>query len=406
VSVVSSEADLPALEDSLELAEIAVDALFGTGLDRDITGLFASVVDKLNDSPAIRFALDLPSGLDANTGSTLGTAVRADNTITFGALKLGLLTPNGAALCGRVHVAGLGVPGTIIDAVGHTAEVITHTWVATRLPARRVGTHKHAEGSVLAIAGNAGKIGASLLVATAALRGGAGLATIASWPDAVRALDQRVLEVMTASLDPERVDESVDEVLLGRRAVAIGPGFGVGDASRRVVDRVVLGWEGPKVVDADALTLFAGRADTLAKSRGAVVLTPHAGEMARLLGVSSKEVERDRFGAVKQAVQRTGAVVVLKGAHTIVALPDGRMHVNTSGGPMLATAGSGDVLTGLIAALCCSMDAGDAAVCGVHLHGLAGELWAKRTEAQRGMLAGEIADLLPRVMSAIVEPEA
>lgn len=401
VSVIASEDDIASLADALELAEVVVDALFGTGLDREIKGLYALVIETINGCEARKVALDLPSGLDADTGRTLGVVFRADETITFGALKLGLLTPNGAACSGRIHVASLGVPESIIDEAGHSAELITTSAVAAQLRPRAVTTHKHAEGSVLAIAGDAGKIGASLLVATAALRSGAGLATVASWPEAVRALDQRVLEVMTTALDPERIGESVDEALRGRRAVAIGPGFGLGDRSRQVIDHVVLGWDGPKVIDADALTAFAGRLDELAGTRGTLVLTPHAGEMARLLGVKNHEVEADRFGAVRQVVQRTGAVVVLKGAHTLVGLPDGRLLVNTSGGPMLATAGSGDVLTGLIAGLCCSMPPGEAAMCGVHLHGLAGEAWAKEHKADRGMLAGEIAAALPGVMAGI-----
>ena len=294
VSVISSEEQRDELDQSLEQADVIVDALFGTGLDRDLAGLHAAVVDAINQAPAHRVALDLPSGLDANTGRVLGVAVQAQDTVTFGALKLGLVTPNGAALGGHVHVAGLGVPTSMIDHAGWSAEVILRSHVASLLTPRGARTHKHAEGSVLAFAGDSGKLGAALLVAVAALRGGAGLATIASWPEAVRALDQRVLEVMTTALDPEHVEDSVDRALLGRRAVAAGPGFGVDGRARQVVERVVLGWDGPKVVDADALTLFVGSADKLAKAKGSVVLTPHAGEMARLLGMQSKDVEADR----------------------------------------------------------------------------------------------------------------
>ncbi len=399
VSVVASEADLPGLTDALELADVVVDGLFGTGLDRAIKGLYAAAIEAINRSPARKVALDLPSGLDSDTGQTLGVVVKADETITFGALKLGLLTPNGAAVCGRIHVASLGVPSSIIDETGHSAEVITSESVGVLLGRRAPGTHKHAEGSVLAFAGDAGKVGASMLVATGALRVGAGLVTVASWPDAVRALDQRVLEVMTTAIDPERIEGSVQEALRGRKAVAIGPGFGLGERARNVIDQVVLGWDGPIVVDADAITAFAGRAMELASAKGKVVLTPHAGEMARLLGTTSREIENDRFGAVRRAVRETKATVVLKGAHSIVGLADGRVYVNTSGGPMLATAGSGDVLTGMIAGLCCTMSAGDAAVCGVHLHGLAAEAWAKEAKADRGMLAGEIANALPAVIA-------
>jgi NAD(P)H-hydrate epimerase len=397
---------LQALLAALGAAEVVVDALFGTGLDRELKDPYAQVVRALNASGALCFALDLPSGLDANTGAVLGVAVKAHHTITFGALKLGLLTPSGAEHCGQVHVARLGIPDSLIDHTGHDAELITTAQVASLLRRRSPAAHKHASGNVLAVAGAPGKLGAALLVAHGALRTGAGLATIASWPAAVDALQTRVLELMTARLDPGAIESSLDEALQGRTAVAAGPGFGTDALAARAIEHLVRSTTSTLVLDADAITLFAGRPEMLASAPGRLVLTPHPGEMGRLLGVSSREVEDDRFGAVREAVRRTGAVVVLKGAHSLVGVPGRPIAINTAGAPTLATAGSGDVLCGVIAALACAMPAEDAAVAGVHIHASAGEKWATDTGSDRGMLAGELAEGIPAVLASLLAADS
>lgn len=393
---------LDPLVKALSTAEFLVDALFGTGLDRPVSGHLAEVIRVMNASPCRCVALDIPSGLHANSGSALGTAVQADETVTFGHLKIGLLTPEGARLAGNVHVVDLGVPdGPILSHVGHVAEVIRKETIGSYLTAREANTHKHQAGNVLVVAGSAGKLGAALLTAKATMRTGAGLVTVCSWPDAITALESRVVEIMTARLDPERLEASLDEALVGRHAVAIGPGFGLDERARRAVDHVVLGWDGLKVVDADALTLFVGRAEALAGARGRLILTPHPGELGRLLGRSAKAIEHDRFGAVREAVSITKATVILKGARTIIATPDGRMFICMAGNPALATAGSGDVLTGIIAALSCSMAADRAASAGVLAHALAGDLWRAKTGCDRGMLAREIAESMPQILAEL-----
>ncbi len=402
VSAAWSEDELRRLEGVLEAADVVVDALFGTGLDRAVGEPFARVISAINASAGRCVALDLPSGLDADTGAALGTAVRADTTMTFGALKLGLVTPNGADHAGEVHVASLGIPERIVERSGWSAEIIRSSDVFEAIAPRSASAHKHSAGDVLVIAGRPGKIGASLLAARGALRAGAGLATIATWPDAVGTLQGLIPEVMTAPISPADVAGSLDELLRGRDAVAVGPGFGLDELARSAVERVVLGWDGVKVVDADGLTVFAGRASELSNAPGKLILTPHPGEMGRLLGRSGAEVERDRFGAVREAAERTGSVVVLKGARTLVAWPGGIVQVNEAGSRVLATAGSGDVLCGVIAALACTLPAERAAVAGVHLHALAGEAWERDHRCDRGMLASEIAEGLPSVMAADV----
>jgi len=395
-------APLEPLEAALEHADFVVDALFGTGLDRPIQGHLADVIAAINRSDARRVALDIPSGLDADSGAPLGIAVQADDTVTFGHLKIGLLTPEGARLAGNIHVVDLGVPESpILSHVGHVAEVLRPDRVGSWLAPRETNMHKHEAGDVLVVAGSAGKLGSSLLAARAAMRAGAGLATICTWPDAVRALESRALEVMTACVDPDRIAASLDEALARRTAVAIGPGLGLDERARAAVDHVVLGWDGLKVVDADAITLFAGRAEDLARAKGRCILTPHPGELGRLLGKSGREIEQDRFGAVREAVRRTGAIVVLKGARTIIATPDQRIFISMAGNPALATAGSGDVLSGIIAALACSLSPVRAACAGVLVHALAGDQWLARTGVDRGMLAGEIAEAVPSIMATL-----
>ncbi len=406
-SVVAIDAsDLAPLDAALGGADVVVDAVFGTGLDRPVTGFLEQVIARLNAARGHRVALDVPSGLDADSGAALGAAVAAADTVTFGYLKIGLLTPEGARLAGRVHVVDLGVPPSVVAQVGHVASVIERSVVGTWIEPREANVHKHAAGNLLVLAGSPGKHGAAQLVARGALRAGAGLVTIGSWPDVAAALESRVVEIMTARIDPARIAGSLDAMLAGKHAVAIGPGFGLDEAARIAVEHVVLGWDGVKVVDADAITLFAGRAECLAEARGQVVLTPHSGEIGRLVGKRADEVERDRFGVVREVVARTRAIVVLKGARTIVASPDGAIFINTTGNPALATAGSGDVLAGIVAALACSMSPLRAACAGVHVHGLVADAWRARTGADRGLFAREIADGVPPVLAAVARGES
>jgi NAD(P)H-hydrate epimerase len=363
----------------------------------------AEVVAIMNRGGAHRVSLDVPSGLDADTGMPLGDAVRADDTVTFGCLKLGLLTPDGARLAGRVHLVDLGVPAIVLEKVGHVAEVVESSTVASWISPRAADVHKHAAGSVLCIAGSAGKLGAALLVGRAALRAGAGLVTLASWPDAVQALELRVVELMSTRIDRADIAGSLDRALAGKRTVVIGPGFGLDDDAKTAIEHVLLRFEGTTIVDADALTLFAGRPEAFAAAHGPIVLTPHPGEAARLLGVKSHDVEQNRARAVRELAQRARATVVLKGARTMVAAASGPLYINTTGNPALATAGAGDVLAGIIAALACVMPAERAAPAGVHVHGLAADRWrALRGGADRGLLAGELGDLVPTVLAALL----
>lgn len=400
VTVVSHD-DVSELEEALQTATLAVDAIFGTGLSRPVSGRYAAAIEALNDADCLCVALDIPSGIDANTGQVLGVAVRAGATVTFGHHKSGLFQGHGVTHAGSVVVMGLGIPdGAILEQVGFEASFIDPGAVHAALGERAPDTHKYRAGSVLALAGSEGKLGAALLVARGALRAGAGIATIGTWPEAARALSGRVDEAMTFALDPDDLDASLTQALEKRAAVAIGPGLGTDARARALSERVVLGWEGPAVVDADAITCFAGRATEIRQAKGPRVLTPHAGELARLLGRTSADVEAHRFLAARQASELTGATVVLKGPHTVVATGS-RLDVCAEGNAVLGTAGSGDVLTGVTAAMSCALPPHDAACAAVLLHARAADQWVARTGADRGMLAGDIADGIPAAIASL-----
>ncbi|MBX3190326.1 MAG: NAD(P)H-hydrate dehydratase [Labilithrix sp.] len=396
---------LDPLRVALAGADVVVDALFGTGLDRPLGDLFAGLVTFVNDARAKRVALDVPSGMNADTGAAMGAAVRADLTVTFGHLKLGHVTGPGAHLSGVVRVVDIGVPPTL--RAEHAAGLSEARDVRALLRPRPVDAHKYRAGHVAILAGSQGKVGAALLAAHGALRGGAGAATIVTWPDAASSLESRVVEVMTARIGEEGAEliDQVEAAIANKRAVVMGPGFGTGERAQAAVRHVLCEYTGPIVADADALSMHAGAIEDFSAASGRAILTPHAGELARLLGTTSEEIESDRFSAARSAAARARAVVVLKGPYTIIASPDGRCVVNPTGNPALATAGAGDVLAGLTGALACSLPPFEAAWCGAYLHGAAGDAWRAK-HGDRGLLAGEIADELPNVLRELVSASA
>lgn len=396
VDVASAESSAFDLE--LDGADVVVDAIFGTGLSRPLDDRERAVIAHINAAHARRVALDLPSGLDADTGVVHDEAVRADVTVTFAAHKMGLLTPNGVVHRGRLELADIGVPQAALSALGEDAWLVEEADVRAALKRRTAAAHKVSSGRVLVLAGSAGKIGAALLVAHGAARTGAGLVTLAGLPEVAERFDARVLEAMSARLDPAALESSLDALLGGVDAVAIGPGLGFSAEAARIIERVVLDHPGPVVVDADAISHFKGAASGLAEARGQRVLTPHAGELSRLLGITSREVESDRLGSLRHAVELTRACVLLKGPHTAVAAPGKLPVFGPEGAPVLATGGSGDVLTGMIAALACELEPFVAAYAGVFLHAFAGMRRAA-SGVDRGLLAHEIADGVPDVIA-------
>lgn len=378
---------------------LIVDALFGTGLDREVAGPLARVIEAINRTACPVASLDIPSGIDSDTGRALGVAVQADLTITFALPKLGLLTPSGLAHSGRLEVVDIGVPRQLVEHVGHSAVTIEPSELASLVAPRLATAHKGESGRVSIVAGSAGTIGAARLVARAAIRAGAGLVTIINFDDVATRLEGQVSETMTARLNPAAPAESLFELARNSDALVIGPGLGVNERTRELVE-AALELECTKVIDADALSVLASNPGVLAKA-SRTVLTPHPGEAGRLLGTSASAIEDDRFGSLARLVDLTQAVVVLKGAHSLIGAPGQLPRVNMTGSPVLATGGSGDVLAGMLGAFSVGRTPSAAAELAVGLHGLAGESWQRRTGADRGLLASEIADELPRVLAQL-----
>lgn len=348
---------------------LIIDALFGAGLNREVSGGLVDLIDAINASTAAVLAVDVPSGLDGATGQPLGAAVEATATITFFRKKPGHLLVPGRYLCGPVTVADVGIPEDAIDGIGPRLwENSPDLWV---LPVRRADGHKYSAGHCVVASGGRWQTGASRLAAWAALRIGAGAVTIAGPP---AALDVHAAHVTAVMLTPAEHPADLAAAVRDRRAqsVVAGPALGVGATTREMVT-VLLGTDAAVVLDADALSSWEGSTDAFTASicsRAApVVLTPHAAEFERLFPMitAASKVERARAAA-----SMSGAVMVSKGADTVVAAPDGRAVINTNAPPSLATAGSGDVLAGIIGGLLAQgMDAFDAAAAGVFEHGAA-----------------------------------
>ena len=394
---------------------VLVDAVFGTGLSREVEGEMALGIERINDhaSEALKvLSIDLPSGLDSDTGQVLGVAVQADLTVTISLPKLGLALEPGRSRAGEVWVARIGIadglPGELSAAGVESVRLWAPRGAAACLPERPRAGHKGSFGHVLVVAGSEGKTGAAALAARAACRGGAGLITVACPSGLNDILEVKCTEAMTAPL-PQTTDRALSSAALGellelaraRDVVAFGPGIGDGDETVALARAVAEALEAPMVLDADGLNAFAGEPGLLKARPGETVLTPHPGEAGRLLGQSAAAINRDRIGAARALATQTSAVVLLKGAATVVAEPDGRVWVTATGGPALASGGTGDVLTGLVAAhLSQGLSPLMAAATAAYLHGAAADRLTAR-HGPSGLLASELADELPVAAEAL-----
>jgi ADP-dependent NAD(P)H-hydrate dehydratase / NAD(P)H-hydrate epimerase len=400
-------ADAGALAPALARADLVVDALLGTGVRGDIEGPVAAAIQAINTAGRPVLALDVPSGLAADGGEPLTIAVRADATVTFGGLKVGLVVPPGRALAGRVRVVDIGVPAEALTR-GIRTFLLEATDVASHFPPRLSDAHKGSYGHLLVVAGSVGKTGAAALAANAALRAGAGLVTVATPATQQPIVAALVLEAMTAPL-PEGTpgyagDEAwaaLGDLIVARDAVAVGPGLGLDGSTQAVARRLVSEARVPMVVDADALTALVGHLDLLGKAPAPRCLTPHPGELARLLGVASADVQRDRVAMAREVATTWGAHVVLKGAASVIAAPDGTVRVNPTGNPGLASGGTGDVLTGMVGAfLARGFAPDDALACAVYLHGLAGDV-ARERFGEESLIARDVIASLPEAFARI-----
>ena len=392
---------------SLDRADVAIDAIFGTGFRGTPEGAFSEAIQSLNEAGALVVAVDIPSGVNGETGSVEGEAVWAEATVALGAEKVGTVLPPGADRAGFVEVADIGYPHDLIDGdIG----LVESADVATRLPARELDTHKRATGVVLVVGGSREMTGAMRLVGTAAYRIGSGLVTIAVPLDVAVVVQEGLAEATYLPL-PQTATGGVAREALGELleaasrvdAVALGPGMGRADETAELVRAFVRESPVPMVIDADALNAFESRAGELSERRSDAVLTPHAGEFSRLSGARVRDISSDRVGHVRKLAASTGAVVLLKGSRTLIGSSDGFVRINATGTSVLATAGSGDVLTGAIAGLVArGLEPADATSAGAFLHGVAGHLAGRATG--EGTMASDIAARLPEAVREVLEP--
>jgi NAD(P)H-hydrate epimerase len=392
-------------------SDLIIDALFGTGLREPLTGLAATIVDDVNASEREVISVDVPSGLSADTADVPGPAIHATMTVALGALKLPLVLPPAERLAGTVVVADIGIPEVIIDtAQPPHLDLLTRESVRVLVEPRSAASHKGTYGHVLIVAGSPGKTGAAHLAAMAALRSGAGLVTVATPASSQPVVAALGAEYMTLALseapDGTLGTGALDTILaFDCDIVAIGPGLGTSTTVASVVHGLVARSKRPLVLDADALNVFEGQTDRLvARAEAEIVITPHPGEMARLVGLTAAEVQAHRLEIATEFAATHGVHVVLKGHRTLVVAPDGETGINLTGNPGMATAGSGDVLLGVIAAWMAQRKSAVLGTSiGVYLHGLAGDLAADE-HGETGLIAGDIVAHLGKAAVQLTAP--
>ncbi len=415
--VITDAAEWQQARSALAESDIVVDALLGTGLTAAVEGLLRAVIEDVNRNKAsyTLVAVDIPSGLPADGPLRDGVAVEADYTVTFTAPKLGQLLWPSTQYVGKLVVGEIGTPREMLD----NDPALTLHYLEPRefrgLPLRRrPDTHKGDYGHALIVAGSRGKTGAAILAAWGALRAGVGLVTVATPANVLPIVASGLPELMTEPLAGTEADTvaannldygRVNKLLEGKSVVAMGPGLTTQLETQQFVRAVVAESELPLILDADGLNAFTGRADELRQRKAPLALTPHPGEMARLLGSTTGDVQNRRLEAAQQAAARWNAFVVLKGHRTIVAAPDGRAFFNSTGNPGMASGGTGDVLTGILAGLTAQFGTGDWArvlSLGVYLHGLAGDLAAAQV-GEASLMATDLVDSLPDAFELLRE---
>ncbi|MDR1487716.1 MAG: NAD(P)H-hydrate dehydratase [Deltaproteobacteria bacterium] len=415
-----------------EKADLVIDALFGTGLNKPLENSPAGAAPKLLDGQPARvlqsasaaklalsklasskrafkvLAVDLPSGLSSDTGDAASETLRADLTVTLGTYKRGLLLKKGPELAGEVVLGDIGLCRAMFERVSLKGRLLDDDLAASLIPARPNWGHKGTFGHAVVCGGSPGKTGALVLAALGAKRSGCGLITVAHASSLTDLFQSKVASAMTKAL-PQQDDgclgpgseEPLLEFLSRCQALGFGPGLGLTPGTKLLTERLAENLELPMVLDADALTNLSGRTEILAKSKGKRVLTPHPAEAARLLGATTEQIQDDRIGWAVKLASVSRATVALKGRHTVIASPDGRFLINDNGSPILACGGSGDLLTGLLTGiLAWKVEPFEAAALAVHLHGLAGDL-ASKNLGPWGVTPKEIQKQLPRAWAAL-----
>lgn len=400
--------DDAAILELLGHADVVIDALLGTGLSGAVTGRMAEVLALLSAHKGPIVAVDVPSGLDADTGRLLGPVSRADITVTFGLPKQGLYLFPGRACCGRIRVAPIGLAPEAVRGATPSTWIVDAPDVAAAIPTRRPDAHKGDAGRLLVIAGSGGLTGAAAMAANAAMRAGAGLVTLACPASLNPIIEQKCTEAMSAPLMDHgcgylrpRNTEELLTLAQSANAVVIGPGLGSRPATADMVRELLTLLSGPVILDADGINAFAGIAPQLAERSCELTITPHPGELARLIDLSIDKIQSDRVAIARECAAELGATVLLKGAGTVTAEPGGEVWINTTGSSAMAGGGMGDVLSGVVGAFAAGgMSAASAAWAAVWVHGRAGDI-AAGSLGPRGIVATDLLPALPRVFAEL-----
>ncbi len=407
VNEVTTESDFPLLKDKLNQSQIIVDAMFGTGLQNHPRSFYLDVIQAVNAAPGRVVAVDIPTGLNSETGEVMGSCINADFTVTFGLPKLGLIMGPSREHAGQVEVVDIGIPRSILEDDALKVNLLTQADIASHFRKRKPNTHKGSYGHLLLIAGSPGKTGAAVLAAKAALRVGAGLVTLAVPHSVHHIIEAKTTEAMSLPM-PETPAHTISPLAerelieLSRimDVVAIGPGLGRAPETKKLVNELLSSLELPTVIDADAIRALS--LSSLPFTRARLLFTPHPGEMAGLLGVSIKDIQGDRLEAACRTAEVAKTYVVLKGDRTVIADPRGNAYINPTGNPGMATAGTGDVLCGMIAGFIAQgMRRLHAATSAVYIHGLAGDITAE-LKGQHGMLSSDLLENIPLAMKQVL----
>jgi hydroxyethylthiazole kinase-like uncharacterized protein yjeF len=403
INEVISQKDLNIQKGKILLASLVVDAIFGTGLTKPAGGLYAQVIEFINRSKAYKVAVDIPSGLSSDTFQVIGPCVKADLTVTLAAPKIAHVFPPAEDFVGELEVADISFPSFLFDDESLKLELVEKETVQPYFKKRKRDAHKGTYGHLFILSGSLGKTGAAVMAGKAALKMGAGLVTVGTPRSCLPVVARSMVELMTEALPetPEKTlsSEALNEILnllKGKDALMVGPGISTHPSTAELVLSLLPRVNVPMVIDADALNILASKPEIIKSLRKPAVLTPHPGEFARLLNISTKEVVEKKLELVPQFAAEYGVYLVLKSYRTLTATPDGKVYVNPTGNPGMATAGSGDVLSGMIASMVIQeKNLLEAVLAAVYIHGLSGDLGVEKL-GEKPLVAGDIIRYLPK----------
>lgn len=390
-------------EDLLD-ADLILDGIFGTGFSGEPGEKESELIEIINDSCVEVLSIDIPSGVDSSTGMAAESSIKADVTVSFQCPKIGNLIGAGGVNSGSLRIADIGIPQGIMDTVPGAA-LMSEPGLLAEFPCPEGELHKFKNGRVLVVAGSLGLTGAAVMASSSAMRAGAGVVVLAVPKSLNDIFESKTLEVMTVGL-PETADrtlsadafDEISEMSENFDSIALGPGISKNPETCSLVIALIQAVEIPMVLDADGINAIAGKAGILRKRKAATVITPHMGELSRLTGISSDVIDIDRIKFVKESAEKMGVTIVLKGARSLICSSDGDCFINPTGNRGMATAGTGDVLTGTVASLLAKgLRPVDASALGAYLHGLSGDIAAKEV-GQTGMIASDLIEMLPRAI--------